>query len=262
MVSIYIVQKCIRMKVKFLGTGGSVGIPEIGCQCKVCNSKDPRDKRHRASALISVAGKRILIDCGPDFKEQILKEPFSKLDAVLLTHEHYDHVAGIDDLRAFGKFGDVELYANKLTGEALKRRIPYCFEEHKYPGVPNINLNIVENTFFVGSVEIEPIIVMHYRLPIFGYRIDNFAYLTDVKEIPETEYDKLKGLDVLVVSALRHQEHVSHQTIEEAQKVIKKIAPNETYLIHMSHSLGLHAEEDAKLPSNIHLAYDGLELTL
>lgn len=252
------------MKVKFLGTGGSIGTPEIGCKCKVCTSNDTKDRRTRASVLLSTKGKRILIDCGPDFKAQIINEPFEKLDAVLLTHEHYDHVSGIDDLRTFGKFGDVELYANQITANALRMRIPYCFAEKKYPGVPNIILNTVQTNkpFFVEDVEILPITVMHYKLPIFGYRIDDFAYLTDVKTIPEEEYTKLENLNVLVISALRHQEHISHQTIEEAIEVIQRIAPKQAYLIHMSHSLGLFAEEDAKLPEGINLAYDGLELTI
>lgn len=252
------------MKIKFLGTGGSIGTPEIGCKCPVCTSNDIRDRRNRASVLVSTQGKRILIDCGPDFKAQIINEPFAKLDAVLLTHEHYDHVSGIDDLRTFGKFGDVDVYANSLTAEALRIRIPYCFAEKKYPGVPNILLHTIADNehFVVEDIEIEPITVLHYKLPIFGYRIADFAYLTDVKTIPEEEYRKLKNLDVLVISALRHEEHISHQTIAQAVEVVKHINPKEAYFIHMSHSMGLHAVEDAKLPEGMHFAYDGLELII
>ena len=252
------------MKIKFLGTGCSIGVPEIGCVCPVCKSNDIRDRRKRASVLISIKGKRLLIDCGPDFKEQIIGEPFAKLDGLLLTHEHYDHVGGIDDLRAFGAFGDVELYANELTAESLQNRIPYCFAKNKYPGVPSLHLNVLEddNPFFVENIEITPVRVMHYMLPIFGYRIDNFAYLTDVLTVPEEEYGKLKNLDVLVVSALRHQPHISHQTLAQALKMIRRIAPKQAYIIHMSHRLGLHAEEDAKLPQGVNLAYDGLEITI
>ena len=252
------------MKVKFLGTGCSIGVPEIGCVCPVCKSNDIRDRRKRASVLISIKGKRLLIDCGPDFKEQIIGEPFAKLDGLLLTHEHYDHVGGIDDLRAFGAFGDVELYANELTAKSLQNRIPYCFAKNKYPGVPSLHLNVLEddNPFFVENIEITPVRVMHYMLPIFGYRIDNFAYLTDVLTVPEEEYGKLKNLDVLVVSALRHQPHISHQTLAQALKMIRRIAPKQAYIIHMSHRLGLHAEEDAKLPQGVNLAYDGLEITI
>lgn len=252
------------MIVRFLGTGGSIGTPEIGCKCRVCTSDDIRDRRTRASVLLSTQGKRILIDCGPDFKAQIINEPFAKLDAVLLTHEHYDHVSGIDDLRTFGKFGDVDIYTNELTAAALRIRIPYCFAEKKYPGVPNVLLHTVDpdKSFSVDGIEILPVTVMHYKLPIFGYRIDKFAYLTDVKTIPEKEFSKLKDLDVLVISALRHEEHISHQTIEEAVEVVKRIAPKQAYFIHMSHSLGLFAEEDSKLPDGMNLAYDGLELTI
>lgn len=252
------------MKIKFLGTGGSNGNPEIGCNCQVCTSKDSKDRRLRASVLLSINDKRLLIDCGPDFKTQILNEEFKKIDAVLLTHEHFDHVAGIDDLRAFGRFGDVDIYANELTSIALRRRMPYCFAENKYPGVPSINLHeiIDDKPFTIENIEVIPINVLHYKLPIFGYRIDNFAYLTDVKTIPETEYDKLKNLDVLVISALRHREHMSHQTVEDAIAQVKKIAPKRAYFIHMCHDIGLHKEEDAKLPSNIHLAYDGLEIII
>ncbi len=252
------------MKIKFLGTGGSIGTPEIGCKCPVCTSNDIRDRRSRASVLVSTQGKRILIDCGPDFKAQIINEPFAKLDAVLLTHEHYDHVSGIDDLRTFGKFGDVDVYANRLTADALRIRIPYCFAEKKYPGVPNILLHTIADNehFVVEDIEIEPITVLHYKLPIFGYRIADFAYLTDVKTIPEEEYGKLKNLDALVISALRHEEHISHQTIEQAIEVVKRINPKEAYFIHMSHSMGLHAVEDAKLPEGMHFAYDGLELII
>ncbi len=252
------------MKIKFLGTGGSIGTPEIGCNCPVCISNNIKDRRSRASVLLSTKGKRILIDCGPDFKAQIINEPFAKLDAVLLTHEHYDHVSGIDDLRTFGKFGDVDIYANQLTSKALRVRIPYCFTEKKYPGVPSVNLHTLHanQVFWVDDIEILPVTVMHYILPIFGYRIGNFAYLTDVKSIPESEYAKLKDLDVLVVSALRHEEHISHQTIEEAVEQVKRIAPKQVYFVHMSHSMGLHDEEDAKLPNGINFAYDGLELTI
>lgn len=252
------------MKIKFLGTGGSVGTPEIGCQCRVCLSKDTKNRRKRASVLVSVNNLKILIDCGPDFKEQILPEPFEKIDAVLLTHEHYDHVSGIDDLRAFGHFGDVNIYTNHKTSEALKTRMPYCFAEVKYPGVPRIQLTELTDDcpFYINNLQITPINVIHYKLPIFGYRIANFAYLTDVLTLPETEYEKLYGLHTLVISALRHEEHLAHQTVERALEVIELIKPQKAYLTHVSHSIGLHSEECAKLPENISIAYDGLELII
>lgn len=247
------------MKITFLGTGTSTGNPEIGCTCQVCKSTNSKDRRLRASALIEVDNKSILIDCGPDFREQILKVPFKKIDGVLLTHEHYDHVGGLDDLRPFSRFGDVDVYAETYVAEALKRRIPYCFQEHKYPGVPNIILHPIENIpFKISETTITPIRVMHYNLPIFGYRIHDFAYLTDLKEIPEEEYSKLKNIDTLVIDALRIEEHISHESLAEALEKIKRIAPKKAYLIHMSHHMGLHDEVQKTLPENIFLSYDGL----
>lgn len=252
------------MKVKFLGTGTSTGNPEIGCKCKVCLSNNKKDRRLRASVLLKEGEKRILIDCGPDFRQQILPEEFVKLDAVLITHEHYDHVGGLDDLRPFCRFGYVELYGEKHTFNVLKQRIPYCFAEKKYPGVPSFNLNYIEpnRKFKVGGIEIEPIRIMHYMLPIVGYRIGKFAYLTDVKIIPDEEYQKLKGLDVLVIDALRIEEHISHENLKQALENIKRISPRKAYLIHMSHQIGLHDEVESTLPENVHLSYDGLEIEI
>ncbi len=250
------------MKVKFLGTGTSTGVPEIGCQCEVCTSDDIKNRRLRASVLVSIGDKRILIDCGPDFRQQILNEEFSPIHGVLLTHEHYDHVGGLDDLRPFCKFDDVDIYSNSITLEALRIRIPYSFRENKYPGVPSFRLHEIENntTFNIADIKIQPIRVMHYMLPILGYRIGNFAYLTDVKHIPEEEYAKLKNLDTLVISALRIEEHISHLTLEEALEEVRKIAPKKAYFIHMSHHMGLHEEVQKRLPENIYLSYDGLEI--
>ena len=251
------------MKVKFLGTGTSTGVPEIGCKCEVCTSEDIRDRRLRASVLVSDGDKRVLIDCGPDFRQQILTEEFRAIDAVLLTHEHYDHVGGIDDLRPFCRFGDVDVYTNEQTSDALKRRIEYCFAETKYPGVPNLNLHTVQSfdkPFLAGGVDVLPISLFHAHLPIVGYRIRNFAYLTDVKLIPETEFDKLKDLDTLIISALRIEEHLSHLTLNDALAYIRQIAPKKAYLIHMSHQFGRHASVQSKLPSNVFISYDGLEI--
>lgn len=249
------------MRVKFLGTGTSTGVPEIGCRCEVCQSSDKRDKRLRASILIQKEDKNILVDCGPDFREQMLSVDFVPITGLLITHEHYDHVGGIDDLRPFSRFGDIEIYAEDYVCDILKQRIPYCFTENKYPGVPNIELNkIVNKSFSIEDITIEPIRLMHYRLPIFGYRINNFAYLTDLKTIPEEEYNKLKDLDVLVMNALRIQEHISHQNLEEALENVKRIGAKKTYLTHVSHQLGLHKDIEAGLPPNVFLAYDGLEI--
>lgn len=251
------------MKLNFLGTGTSTGVPEIGCRCKVCQSVDPKDKRLRASALIHIDTKQLLIDCGPDFRQQILPENFAKMDGVLLTHEHYDHVGGLDDLRPFCKFSDVDVFTNDITLNSLKKRMPYCFADKLYPGVPAFNFNLVRENhpFHIGHIEIVPIQVMHYKLPLLGYRIGNMAYLTDVKYIPEESFAQLHNLDVLVMSALRTQEHLSHQTLDEALANVRRIAPKKTYLIHMSHDMGLHEEVQAQLPKDVFLAYDGLEIS-
>ncbi|MDL2222605.1 MBL fold metallo-hydrolase [Bacteroidales bacterium OttesenSCG-928-M11] len=251
------------MKVYFLGTGTSTGVPEIGCSCEVCCSNNPKDNRLRASALIEIEGKHILIDCGPDFRIQMLRvlkqTSFQNIDGVLLTHEHYDHVGGLDDLRVFSHRQDVNIYAEKYVVDAIKDRIPYCFRENKYPGVPNLRMNTIdENTaFHVSGIQVIPIRLMHGKLPILGYRIGNMAYLTDMKTIEDKEYNKLKGLDVLIINALRTKEHISHQSLNEALEQIGKINPAKAYIIHMSHSFGLHEEVQKQLPHNVLIAYDG-----
>ncbi len=252
------------MKIRFLGTGTSTGNPEIACKCNVCTSSDPRDRRMRASALIQINGRNILIDCGPDFRMQILETGIERLDGVLITHEHYDHVGGIDDLRPFCKHAPVHLYAEEFVADAIRQRIPYVFRENKYPGVPNLELHSIDpdKNFLVEEIAISPIRLLHGNLPILGYRINNMAYLTDLKYIPEGEFEKLKGLDVLIMNALRPQEHISHQTVESALNYTRIINARKTYLIHMSHHFGLHAEMEKLLPENITLPYDGLELTI
>ncbi len=255
------------MKLRFLGTGTSTGNPEIGCRCAVCTSSDPRDWRYRASALVETEGKRILLDCGPDFRMQMLDVmktgTFDRLDGVLLTHEHYDHVGGLDDLRAFCKHDAVDIYAEDYVADAIRLRIPYVFKENKYPGVPNLRLHTIDiHPFQISGVSVTPVRLLHGRLPIFGYRIGNLAYLTDLKTIPEEEFEKLQNLDVLIINALRHQEHISHETLADALNHIRKINPRRSYLIHMSHHFGLHAEMQNQLPENVYIAYDGLEIFL
>jgi len=251
------------MKLRFLGTGTSTGNPEIGCRCEVCTSSDLRDWRFRASALVEIGGKRILIDCGPDFRMQILKvletDYFTELDGVLLTHEHYDHVGGLDDLRAFCRNGALQVYAENNVAEAIRSRLSYVFEKHKYPGIPNLSMIPVTNQpFFVSEIKIIPIRLMHGNLPILGYRIDNYAYLTDLKTIPEEEFEKLKDLDVLVINALRIKEHIAHENLQQALQNIKKINPRRAYLTHLSHQFGLHSVMEQILPENVFIAYDGL----
>jgi phosphoribosyl 1,2-cyclic phosphate phosphodiesterase len=253
------------MKLRFLGTGTSTGNPEIGCRCKVCTSRDRKDRRLRSSVLIETEGKHILIDCGPDFRMQILETfksaSFEYLDAVLVTHEHYDHVGGLDDLRTFSRDRAVDIYAEGYVVALIKERIPYVFRENKYPGVPNLNLHAIENKpFLIHGLEIIPIRLMHGNLPVFGYRIGRIAYLTDLKTIPEEEFAKLENLEVLVINALRDKPHISHETLREALENIEKIKPRKAYLIHMNHDFGLHEERQKTLPENVFIAYDGLEI--
>lgn len=249
------------MLIRFLGTGTSTGVPEVGCKCEVCTSKDKRDQRLRASIIVRIQDKDILIDCGPDFRYQMLQTTYEPISGLLLTHEHYDHVGGIDDLRPFCRFGDIEIYAEDYVADAIMRRIPYCFSEFKYPGIPSLILNRIKNEpFFLRNIEIIPIRVMHAKLPIFGYRIGTMAYLTDLKTLPDTEYSKLKGLDVLIINALRIEEHISHQNLAQALDLAKKIGARKTYLTHMSHHFGLHVDMQKKMPENVYIAYDTLEI--
>lgn len=246
------------MRIVFLGSGTSTGIPQIGCKCKVCSSTNNKDKRLRASVLISVESTKILIDCGPDLRQQLLDNKIDSLSGILLTHEHYDHVGGLDDVRPLGK---AQVYAEKKVLNVIQRNMPYCFGENRYPGVPRIQLNeIDEQPFHIDNILIEPIRVMHARLPILGFRIKNVAYLTDVKTLEQTSIDKLQGLDILIINALRIEEHISHISLSEALDISKKIGAKMTYFTHMSHDMGLHDDINAILPDNIQLAYDQLTI--
>lgn len=246
------------MNVTFLGSGTSTGVPQIGCKCKVCTSSNPKDKRLRASVIISSGNTKILIDCGPDLRQQLIENKIDNISGILLTHEHYDHVGGLDDVRPLGK---AQVYAEKKVLNIILRNMPYCFGENPYPGVPSIQLNeIDENPFEIDNITIQPIRVMHAKLPIFGYRINNFAYLTDVKTIEEKSFEQLKDLDLLIINALRIEKHISHISLEEALGMAKKIGAKMTYFTHMSHDIGLHNEINSNLPDNIQFAYDQLSV--
>ena len=247
------------MQVRLLGTGTSQGIPIIGCRCPVCTSEDPRDHRFRTSALITVDGLNILIDTGPDLRMQLLRAGVTRLDAVLYTHEHKDHTAGLDDVRPinFLMKQTLNLYGLPRVMRALHREFEYAFAEHKYPGVPTIALNPIQpEPFTIGGVEIQPIRVRHMTLPILGYRIRNFAYITDGSFISTTELKKLAGVDTLVINALRKEEHYSHFNLEQALAIIRTVGPRRAYLTHISHHLGLYTEVSPTLPENVFLGID------
>jgi len=252
------------MKVTFLGTGTSQGIPIIGSDHPVCKSDNPKDRRLRSSVLINWDNYNFVIDCGPDFRTQMLNSNCSKIDAIIYTHEHSDHVAGLDDIRPFFfKQGKIPIYAHKRVLNELKKRFYYVFDEnYSYPGSPKVIENIISSNFNINNKEIIPIDALHKDLQIFGYRFEKFAYLTDVKTIEDKEINKLNNLDVLVVNALRIEHHYSHFNLEQALEFIKIVKPKKAYLTHISHMLGFHDEVQKILPENVFLAYDGLEITI
>ncbi|WP_131536767.1 MBL fold metallo-hydrolase [Pedobacter nototheniae] len=254
------------MKVTFLGTGTSQGVPVITCKCEVCQSTDKRDNRLRTSVLVELADKTIVIDSGPDFRYQLLRAKVQDLDAVLFTHEHKDHIAGLDDIRPFNYLLHkvIDVYATERVQEALKREFQYIFAETKYHGLPQINLhNVVNGTDFkIGSHLIKPFEVLHYRLPITGYRIGDFTYITDAKTLADESVETIKGSKILVLNALQKEPHISHFTLDEAIAFAERIGAEKTYLTHISHNLGLHEEVEKDLPSNIRLAYDGLTVEI
>ncbi|MFT7029978.1 MAG: phosphoribosyl 1,2-cyclic phosphate phosphodiesterase [Marinoscillum sp.] len=253
------------MKVTFLGTGTSQGIPVIACECEVCNSIDYRDKRTRASIHIEVDGLSLVVDTGPDFRTQILRERIKSLDAVLFTHAHKDHTAGMDDVRSFNfkQKMDIPVYASKEVINQLKSEFAYVFAEEKYPGVPRINAIEIENTpFKINETEIRPVEVLHFKLPVFGFRIKDFTYITDANYISEQEKEKIKGSKVLVLNALQQKPHISHFTLEQALELAVEFGAEQTYFTHMSHHMGKHRDVENLLPDGVFFAYDGLQITL
>ncbi len=255
------------MKVTFNGTGTSQGVPVIGCHCNVCQSKDKKNNRLRSSISIKTKGTTIVIDAGPDFRQQMLRANVDKLDAIIFTHEHKDHVAGLDDVRAYNFITKkpINIYCNDSVFKALKREYHYIFDPaFQYPGIPKIIRNRInkDDVFNINNIKIEPIEVLHYKLPVLGFRIENFCYVTDASFISEKEKKKLKNLKVLVLNALRKEKHISHFNLEEALQLIKELKPKKAYLTHISHLMGEHEEVTNILPENVEIAYDTLSITI
>ena len=253
------------MKLTFLGTGTSCGVPVLGCQCPVCKSKDPRDKRLRTSAMLETAYTRVLIDCGPDFRQQMMPMDFRKIDAILVTHSHYDHVGGVDDVRPYCKLAPVNVYANAKAVKGMKEMLPYCFPQEgkdKYPGVPDLILHTVEphQAIEIGDIHIEPFEVLHHQLPILGFRVGGLVYITDMKTIPDEERDYLNTtpIDTLVINALRFDRpHHSHLLVDDAIAFARSVGARQTFLTHVCHDIGCHEEVNRRLPDDVRLAYDG-----
>lgn len=254
------------MKLTFLGTGTSQGVPVIACHCAVCQSADWHDKRLRTSALLCTdAGRNLLFDIGPDFRQQMLRHRVEHLDAILITHAHRDHVAGLDDIRSFNyvQHSKMDIYLNHVARHAIERDYHYIFEPHQYPGLPEANLHTVGDApFEAAGTQVVPIHVMHKDLPILAYRVGSLGYITDANHIDDAELEKLRGVEVLVVNALRTERHFSHFCLDEALQIIERLAPRQAFLTHISHEMGLHAEVSQRLPQGVRLAYDNLEVEL
>ena len=255
---------CPDLTITFLGTGTSGGVPMIACDCFVCSSKDSHDKRLRSSILVQSANTTLVVDTTPDFRTQMLNARVKKLDAVLFTHPHKDHIAGLDDIKAFNYFQnkDMDVYANELTQRALKREFAYIFDEQKYPGIPSINLHLIDETpFAIGDIPVIPILVYHLKMPVLGFRFGNFTYITDANRIDKGELAKIIGSDILVLNALRKKKHISHFTLDEAIELSQQLNIPQAYFTHISHQLGLHNEINRELPPGIQLAFDGLKIS-
>ncbi len=258
-------EKKMKIEATFLGTGTSQGVPVIACNCDVCNSTDEKDKRLRSSLLLTINGINFVIDAGPDFRQQMLREHVKSLRAILLTHEHVDHIFGLDDIRSYNwvQKNPMEIYAEERVQNAIKRIFNYVFAEFKYPGIPKMQLrNVYNEPFTIDGVKIIPIRCWHHKLPVYGFRIGDLTYITDTNFIEKTEIEKIKGSKILVVNALRKAKHISHYNLEEALAVVREVNPETTYFTHMSHDIGRHEIVQKELPENVFLAYDGLKLEL
>ena len=255
--------QCPPLKITFLGTGTSSGVPMIACNCRVCTSSNSKDKRLRSSILVESSATAIVVDTTPDFRTQMLRAKVNRLDAVLFTHPHKDHIAGLDDVRAYNFFQQkpMDLYSNSLTEAALKREFAYAFSDNKYPGLPELNLiNIDEKEFIIGNIPVVPIKVWHLKMPVLGFRFGKFTYITDANRIDSGEAEKIKGSEAMVLNALRQHKHISHYSLEEAVNIIKGLGVPSAYFTHISHQLGLHDEINENLPRGFQLGWDGLEL--
>ncbi len=253
------------MTVTFLGTGTSTGVPVVACDCHVCSSKDPRDRRLRTSIMIEKGKKNFVIDCGPDFRYQMIRENVSDIAAIIFTHGHRDHIAGLDDVRAFNYVLNktVDIYASEQVIDSINKEFPYILKEKRFFGSPQLHFHIIGNSpFSVNGVEFLPIEVLHHRMNVFGFRTGDFSYITDASHIPEKEMKKLEGSKVLVINALRKSKHISHFSLNEALEIIGKLRPEKAYITHLSHFMGVHESVERSLPGNVSLAYDGLRVIL
>jgi len=251
------------VKLTFLGTGTSQGVPVVACQCPVCLSENLKDKRLRASVMIETESQCLVVDAGPDFRQQMLTHQVRQLNGILITHEHVDHIFGLDDIRAFNwvQKQATDIYAEERVQIAIRRIFDYVFSTWKYPGIPQMHLHLIENvSFMINDLEVIPIRGYHYKLPVFGFRFGKIAYVTDVNRLEDAEIEKLRGLDVLVLNALRKEDHISHYSLSQALEVIAEVKPGKAYLTHLSHQMGFYDQVQAELPKNVFLAYDGLEI--
>jgi len=255
----------LKIEATFLGTGTSQGVPVIACACEVCKSNDSKDKRLRSSLLLKIKGQNFVIDAGPDFRQQMLREEVNSLRAILLTHEHVDHIFGLDDIRSYNwiQKHPTDIYAEERVQTAIKRIFHYVFAKDKYPGVPKMQLHLIENKIFeIDKIKFTPIRCYHHKLPVYGFRVGDLTYITDTNSISNNEMEKIKGSRILIINALRREKHISHFSLDEALEIINEVQPEKAFLTHLSHNFGKHNDIQKELPENVFMAYDGLEVKL